>query len=78
MYYRLSLRVLANLCSLQPATTQALMAMVRHFQELFDVKKSKGVYPQMNRVYQQLQEARNVMKHLKLVLSLGECMSTPV
>ncbi len=46
--------------------------MVRHFQELFDVRRLEGVYPQMTRVYQQLHEASNVMKHLKVALDLGE------
>ena len=56
----------------QNATTQALQAMVKHFQQLFDVPKLEGVYPRMNQVYQQTEEARNIFKHIKSSLGLGK------
>jgi len=50
--------------------------MVRHFQQLFDVKNPESIYTQMNGVYQQLEEARYVFRHLKTTLHLGNHMTT--
>ena len=59
---------------LQVASTQALVAMVKHFQHLFDVKRAEGVVTKMSQVFQSLEEMRNVMTHIKTVLNLGMCM----
>ena len=45
--------------------------MVKHFQHLFGVPKLSGVYPAMSRLYQQVEETKNIMKHLKCSLELG-------
>eukprot|EP00731_Ephydatia_muelleri_P012946 Em0007g256a len=52
------------------ASNQALVAMVKHFQHLFDVKRAEGVVTKMSQVFQSLEEMRNVMTHIKTVLSL--------
>lgn len=52
------------------ASTQALVGMVKHFQQLFDVKRPEGVITKMSQVFQSLEEMKNVMTHIKLALNL--------
>ena len=53
---------------------QSVLAMIRHFQQLFDVAGLDGVYAAMSRLYQHTEQSKNVLKQLKSILHLG--MST--
>ncbi|TRZ00783.1 hypothetical protein DNTS_034754 [Danionella cerebrum] len=55
---------------LRNPTRHALMAMVMHFQKLFDVPSLAGVYPRMNDVYSRLGEMNNAMRNLRDLLHL--------
>lgn len=57
------------------AMDQAPLAMVKHFQQLFDVPRLEGVYTGMNTIYQQLGKARNILTCLKDVLGLAPSCS---
>lgn len=57
---------------LQCASVQSVLAMVRHFQQLFDVPRLDGVYAAMSRLYQQTEKAKNIFKQLKTSLQLGK------
>ena len=41
-----------------------VLAMIHHFQQLFDVKSLNGVYPTMTRLYHQLHESNTAYKQL--------------
>ncbi|KFW69273.1 Centrosomal protein of 70 kDa, partial [Pygoscelis adeliae] len=47
-----------------------LLAIVSHFQKLFDVNSLNGVYPRMNEVYTKLGEMTNAMRNLHELLEL--------
>ncbi|NP_001089214.1 centrosomal protein 70kDa L homeolog [Xenopus laevis] len=59
--------------SLSPHT---LLALVSHFQKLFDVPSLGGVYPRMNEVYSKLGELSNMMKSLCCLLGIGGVASS--
>ena len=54
----------------QLATTGSLLAMVHHYQELFDVRTLDGVYTSMSRVYNKLHETSLAYKTLVDCLGL--------
>ncbi|NXA42756.1 CEP70 protein, partial [Eudromia elegans] len=56
--------------SSQSPSVQTLLAMVSHFQKLFDVTSLHGVYPRMNEVYTKLGEMTNAMRNLHELLEL--------
>ena len=56
---------------LQHAWVQSVLAMIRHFQLLFDVPHLEGVYTAMSQLYQQTEHSKNVLKRLKASLKLG-------
>ncbi|NWX90186.1 CEP70 protein, partial [Nothoprocta pentlandii] len=56
--------------SSQSPSLQTLLAMVSHFQKLFDVTSLHGVYPRMNEVYTKLGEMTNAMRNLHELLQL--------
>ena len=58
-------------CCLQLATLSALEAIVRHFQQLFDVPSVGGVYPTMSKIYQLIQESSTAHKQLATILTAG-------
>ena len=41
-----------------------VLAMIHHFQQLFDIKSLNGVYPTMTRLYHQLNESNTAYKQL--------------
>ena len=45
-----------------------LLAMVHHYQELFNVKSMDGIYPSMSIIYRQLQEATTARRNLYDIL----------
>ena len=45
--------------------------IVQHFQTLFDVPNTAGVYPRMNQIFTKLGEVHNVLHTLKNLLGLG-------
>ena len=57
---------------LQCVSVQSVLAMIRHFQQLFDVPRLDGVYAAMSRLYQQTEKAKNIFKQLKASLQLGK------
>ena len=54
----------------QLATTGSLLAIVHHYQELFDVRTLDGVYTSMSRVYNKLHETSLAYKTLVDCLGL--------
>uniref|UniRef100_A0A8C4X6V0 Centrosomal protein of 70 kDa n=2 Tax=Erpetoichthys calabaricus TaxID=27687 RepID=A0A8C4X6V0_ERPCA len=52
-----------------------LLAIVSHFQKLFDVKSISGVYPRMNEVYTKLGEMTNTMRNLRQFFDLDDSAS---
>ncbi|KGL72351.1 Centrosomal protein of 70 kDa, partial [Tinamus guttatus] len=56
--------------SSQSPSLQTLLAIVSHFQKLFDVTSLHGVYPRMNEVYTKLGEMTNAMRNLHELLEL--------
>ncbi|NWI16301.1 CEP70 protein, partial [Crypturellus soui] len=56
--------------SSQSPSLQTLLAIVSHFQKLFDVTSLHGVYPRMNEVYMKLGEMTNAMRNLHELLEL--------
>ncbi|KAM9380260.1 LOW QUALITY PROTEIN: centrosomal protein of 70 kDa [Phaethornis superciliosus] len=54
----------------QTPSLPTLLAMVSHFQKLFDVNSLTGVYPRMNEVYTKLGEMTNAMRNLHELLEL--------
>jgi len=66
-------------CLLQTSQTPSLptlLAIVSHFQKLFDVNSLNGVYPRMNEVYTKLGEMTNAMRNLHELLELGKGFTT--
>ncbi|KAE8581742.1 hypothetical protein XENTR_v10024924 [Xenopus tropicalis] len=59
--------------SLSPHT---LLALVSHFQKLFDAPSLSGVYPRMNEVYSRLGELSNMMKSLCCLLGIDGVASS--
>ncbi|XP_031199325.1 centrosomal protein of 70 kDa isoform X2 [Mastomys coucha] len=55
--------------------SQALQAIVSHFQKLFDVQSLNGVYPRMNEVYTRLGEMNNAVRNLQELLELDSSSS---
>ncbi|KAG2459581.1 CEP70 protein, partial [Polypterus senegalus] len=55
-----------------------LLAIVSHFQKLFDVKSISGVYPRMNEVYTKLGEMTNTMRNLQELFDLGLLICTGI
>ncbi|XP_069472714.1 centrosomal protein of 70 kDa [Ambystoma mexicanum] len=51
---------------------QTLQSFVLHFQKLFDVTSSNGIFPRMNEVYMKLGEMSNAMRNLCNVLGLDD------
>jgi centrosomal protein CEP70 len=56
-----------------PPPRFALLGIVQHFMNLFDVARITGCYARMNDIYTKLGEVHNIMKALKNLLGLGEC-----
>ncbi|XP_030344151.1 centrosomal protein of 70 kDa isoform X1 [Strigops habroptila] len=54
----------------QTPSVPTLLAIVSHFQKLFDVNSLSGVYPRMNEVYTKLGEMTNAMRNLHELLEL--------
>ncbi|NXP04652.1 CEP70 protein, partial [Thinocorus orbignyianus] len=54
----------------QTPSLPTLLAIVSHFQKLFDVNSLSGVYPRMNEVYTKLGEMTNAMRNLHGLLEL--------
>jgi len=46
---------------------------VRHAQQLFEVRRSSGLYTKLNDVYMRHGEMKNVINTLKDLLGLGMC-----
>ena len=57
---------------------ESVFAMVRHFQGLFDVTDLDGVYAAMSRLYQQVEQTKNVFKQLKASLKLGKIVRVEI
>lgn len=53
---------------LKSAQYGTLLAMVHHYQELFNVKSMDGIYPSMSIIYRQLQEATTARRNLYDIL----------
>ena len=60
-----------NVPSLQSVSLQMVLAMVQHFQKLFDLHSLDAVFPTMTMLSQQVEQYRNVKKQLKSILNLG-------
>ncbi|XP_062845455.1 centrosomal protein of 70 kDa isoform X3 [Trichomycterus rosablanca] len=60
---------------LQSPTKPTLLAMVSHFQKLFDAPSPRGVYPRTNEVYTRLAETNNAMRNLRDILDMDEAAS---
>ncbi|KAM4669422.1 centrosomal protein of 70 kDa isoform 3-T3 [Amazona ochrocephala] len=54
----------------QTASVPTLLAIVSHFQKLFDVNSLSGIYPRMHEVYTKLGEMTNAMRNLQELLEL--------
>uniref|UniRef100_A0A8B9GH79 Centrosomal protein of 70 kDa n=1 Tax=Amazona collaria TaxID=241587 RepID=A0A8B9GH79_9PSIT len=52
------------------ASVPTLLAIVSHFQKLFDVNSLSGIYPRMHEVYTKLGEMTNAMRNLQELLEL--------
>ncbi|XP_030909177.2 centrosomal protein of 70 kDa isoform X2 [Melopsittacus undulatus] len=55
----------------QTPSGPTLLAIVSHFQKLFDVNSLSGIYPRMHEVYTKLGEMTNAMRNLQELLELG-------
>ncbi|XP_061225971.1 centrosomal protein of 70 kDa isoform X2 [Neopsephotus bourkii] len=54
----------------QTPSVSTLLAIVSHFQKLFDVNSLSGIYPRMHEVYTKLGEMTNTMRNLQELLEL--------
>ncbi|XP_057286072.1 centrosomal protein of 70 kDa isoform X2 [Pezoporus wallicus] len=54
----------------QTPSVPTLLAIVSHFQKLFDVNSLSGIYPRMHEVYTKLGEMTNAMRNLQELLEL--------
>ena len=54
----------------EPSLDQ-LKSIVAHFQKLFDVNSTDGVFTRMNEVYMRLGETYNSMNNMRDILGLG-------
>jgi len=48
--------------------------MIAHFQELFGVKRTEGVFPKMSELFLFTNEMRNFLTALRSLLGLGMCV----